>query len=227
MDFYLYILITLSYMVLLVTAFIKKRGKNIRSLTLFLYIVIAGLIVDNLIIAFGKFIGTGPFLENLHLFRYWIHAIVTPTLILFCLGVLRKLGKKGFHSVRAIRITLTFTCILILIEIMTVVTEIELKPVSEYGILHYIPATETEGSHLMIICVSVILLVTWFILYHFTKWKWMLAGAIIMGIGSALPVKVESTAFTNALELLLMISLVATDITFSKKRKHLIHFPCE
>ncbi|WP_163581036.1 hypothetical protein [Gracilibacillus saliphilus] len=217
MDFYLYILITLSYIVLLVVGLIKKRGKNIRSLTFFLYVVIAGLIVDNAIIAFGKFIGTGSFLEKLHLLRYWIHAIVTPTLILFCLGVLRKLGKKGFHSVRAIRITLTFTGVLILIEIMTVVANIELKPVSEYGILHYVAQTEIEGSHLMIICVSVILLVTGFVLYRNTKWKWMLAGAIIMGIGSALPIEVESTAFTNALELLLMISLVATDITFSKK----------
>ena len=217
MDFYLYILITLSYIGLLLVGFIKKRGKNIRSLTFFLYLVIAGLIVDNAIIAFGKFIGTGPFLENLHLLRYWIHAIVTPPLILFCLGVLRKLGKKRFHSIRTMRITLAFTCVLILIEIMTVVAKIELKPVTEYGILHYVPETEIEGSHLMIICVSVILLVTGFILYRITKWKWMLAGSIIMGIGSALPIEVESTAFTNALELLLMISLVATDLTFSKK----------
>ncbi|QGH33336.1 hypothetical protein GI584_04480 [Gracilibacillus salitolerans] len=217
MDFYFYLVFTLSYLILLIVGFVKRREKNIMSLTFFLYLVIVGLIVDNAIIAFGKFIGTDSLLENLHLFRYWTHAVITPTLILFCLGVLQKSGKKYFSTARAIWITFTCTCVLILIEIITVVAVIELKPVLEYGILHYVPVKKTAGSILMIIIVSLILLVTGFLVYIFTSWKWMLVGAIIMGIGSALPIKVESTAFTNALELVLMISLVATDITFSNK----------
>ncbi|SFM33918.1 hypothetical protein SAMN04487943_11420 [Gracilibacillus orientalis] len=219
MDFYFYLVFTLSYLILLIVGFVKRREKNIMSFTVFLYLVIVGLTVDNAIIAFGKWIGTGSLLESLHLFRYWIHALITPTLLLFCLGLLQKSGKKYFSTARAVWITLMCTCVLILIEIITVVAVIELKPVMEYGILHYVPVKEHVGSILMIIMVSLILLVTGFLLYIFTSWKWMLVGTIIMGIGSALPIKVDSTAFTNALELVLMISLVATDITFSNKKQ--------
>lgn len=217
-DFYFYLFFTFAYLLLLVMAILKKRNQHVIGLTSFLYLVLAGLIYDNAIIAFGKYIGTSSLLEHLHLLRYWIHAIITPTLILFCLGVLQKSGKKKYHTTTALLLTFTSTCVLVLIELVTVVAGIELKPVSEYGILHYIPIKESGGS-LMIVTVSVILLITGFLLYRYTRWKWMLVGAIIMGIGSALPIELESTAFTNAMELLLISSLVATEITFSSKTK--------
>ncbi|MDX8046860.1 hypothetical protein SH601_12780 [Gracilibacillus sp. S3-1-1] len=209
MDYYFYVLFTLMYVILLLTGLIKQRELRLTS---FLYVVIVGLIIDNAVIALGNYIGEGNLLEQLHMGRYWIHAIITPTLILFCLGLLQRVGSKKWSSNIAWCIAILLTCILILIEVIAVVLHIELKPLAEYGILHYVPVREPGGAAVMIIAISSILLLTGFLLYRIAKWKWMLLGTLIMAIGSVIPFNIESTAFINGMELLLMISLVATDV---------------
>ncbi|WKA58923.1 hypothetical protein QWY16_01845 [Planococcus shenhongbingii] len=85
MDTLLYFGFTAAYTLILVWAFAKQQSRNFMA---FIYLVLFGLIYDNGIIAIGKFIGEGPLLENLNLLRFWSHAFLTPTLVLFSWGAL-------------------------------------------------------------------------------------------------------------------------------------------
>ncbi|WP_052000936.1 hypothetical protein [Gracilibacillus halophilus] len=61
------------------------------------------------------------------------------------------------------------------------------------------------------------LLIAGFILYRKTKWKWMLIGTVIMGIGSALSSFLPSGAITNGFELFLLFTLALTKIHLEKE----------
>ncbi|WP_040281541.1 hypothetical protein [Tessaracoccus massiliensis] len=52
------------------------------------------------------------------------------------------------------------------------------------------------------------------------KWPWLFVGAVIMTIGSAIELPIESGAITNAFELILLISILATK-AFQDKQEQL------
>lgn len=214
LDLYLYFFFTCAYIFLFVWSLYKKQLFNLSS---FVYLVIIGLIFDNIVVALGRFIGVGTLLENLNYLRYWVHAFVTPTLILFCLSVLQHTGIKWVKSKITLWMTWLYTIILILLEIFTEAWDIQLKPVWEYGVLRYIPAESASGPPIMIIFISITLIATAILLYKYTKWKWMLIGSVIMTIGSAIPFPFNSAASTNGFELFLLITLVITKLHFDKK----------
>jgi len=62
----------------------------------------------------------------------------------------------------------------------------------------------------MVLLVTLILIVASAILWKKTKWPFFFIGAIVMTIGSAVPINVESGAITNAFELFLIFTLVWT-----------------
>ena len=62
----------------------------------------------------------------------------------------------------------------------------------------------------MILLVTLVLIVTSAILWKKTKWPVFFIGAIVMTIGSAVPINVESGAVTNAFELFLLFTLIWT-----------------
>lgn len=212
MDTFLYAFYSAAYIALLIWSLNASPKAHLRSLNSFLYLVLAGLIFDNTVVAVGKFIGEGAFLETLNQLRYWIHAMITPTLVLFSLGILRTAGLRGINNKFSFYIAVVFTSTLILLEMATEVIGLELKPSWQYGVLRYIPAEASGGPPLMIILVTLVLIISGIILWRSTNWPWMFIGALIMTLGSAVQIPVNSSAITNGFELLLAISLVATKI---------------
>lgn len=211
MDTLIYCFITVAYIVLLVWGLIMaSRGGSIWSLRSFVYLVLLGLIVDNSILAMGSLLGEGNLLLNLNLARYWSHALLTPTLVLFTLGVLRTAGVKGMNRPIALYGAVLFTAALIIIELTTETIGMKLAPVREYGVLRYVSAEPAGGPPVMIILVSLVLIVTGFILLRKSSCVWMFVGSVAMALGSVIPFPVQSAAFTNGFELLLLITLVAT-----------------
>ncbi|MCJ1909587.1 hypothetical protein [Planococcus ruber] len=214
MDTLLYFLFTAAYMGLVIGGLRRQRSWNFMS---FIYLVLLGLIYDNGMIALGKFIGEGPLLENLSLLRFWSHAFLTPALVLFSYGALHEAGVEWSRK-RIVGIAAIFyTAALIIAELLLETIGMELMIEKEYGVLRYVSADPASGPPIMVLLVSVVLLAAGAILWKRRGWKWMLVGAVVMTIGSAVPIPVESSAATNAFELFLLAALVSTKVHLERR----------
>ncbi|UJF27278.1 hypothetical protein [Planococcus sp. 107-1] len=215
MDTILYFLFTAAYIGLVIWGLSRQRSWNFMS---FIYLVLLGLIYDNGMIALGKFIGEGPLLENLSLLRFWSHALLTPTLVLFSYGTLREAGVEWSRK-RIIGVAvILYTVALIGIELLFETVGMELAVEKEYGVLRYVSADPASGPPIMVLLVSVVLIAAGAVLWKKRGWKWMLVGAVVMTIGSAVPIPVDSSAATNAFELFLLTTLVWTKVHLERRR---------
>lgn len=206
MDFYIYILLLIGYAALPFFGLISKHHFPYANV---LFIVTFGLIYDNLILAFGRFIGESALLESLSICRYWLHAFVTPTLVLFSYGVIRQTAlhwakARTFHFVAWI-----YMLLLILIELITVSLQLKITPVFEYGVLHYVHETDTGIPYMIVGTVLSVLLAS-IIVWWKEGLKWMLIGTIVIIIGNAIPLPFSGSAKMNVFEFLFIASLWGT-----------------
>ena len=212
MDFWIYSIITFAYIILLFVM-ITHMSRTTRWLhyPILLVFVALGLAYDNGIIAAGNAFDQGKLLIMLNSLRFWIHAIVTPGLILVGYYILRRSGA-AFASRAYIRFSawiLTFVFILYQIFIHTLHEVNNLQLVQENGVLRY-TAEGTSGPPIMVIVVGFVLLIIGIILIFLQKWVWMFIGTSLLFIGQMVPLPFESSAATNIFELILIISLWAT-----------------
>ncbi|MBT2681241.1 hypothetical protein J7E38_19820 [Bacillus sp. ISL-35] len=217
MDPYIYALYSLIYLILFLwglKASIKYgffRWMNVLLLVTF------GLVYDNLILAFGSMIGEGSFLKNMNLLRFWFHALFTPLLIMFSWAAASETATSWLKGRGGLLVAGFLTLAMVISELVQNTIGLKLEPDHSYGVLSY----ESSGSHgppIMIIGVTAALLIAGITLWKKRKWKWMAIGVILMGIGSAVPIPLESDAATNGFELILLISLWATQ-TFLEKNQ--------
>ena len=210
MDTIFYLFFTAAYIGLFIWGLIGIKKKDVFKWTSFVYLIILARIYDNGIIGIGRWIGEGDLLETLNLLRFWTHAFLTPLLVLFAVGTLKESGiawaQKKWLTISAI----IYTLILIGIEIWLEASQLTLKAEEEYGVLRYVSTEEASGPPIMILLVTLVLIVTSAILWKKTKWPVFFIGAIVMTIGSAVPINVESGAVTNAFELFLLFTLIWT-----------------
>ncbi len=206
---FLYLFLGFSYLCLFIWGIFLARKSGLLQLTHLLLLVIIGLIYDNLIIAIGKFIGEGNVLERLSYVRFLLHALFTPTLILFAFGICKRLGLPwSKKTIWKIVFSLT-TLGLILYELLASVSGLELEPNWEDGILTYTSNGHSD-SPIMVIIVTVILGIIGFILTRKFHFPWLLLGTIIMISGGILTIWIKNSSIMNLLELLLMIALLIT-----------------
>jgi hypothetical protein len=216
MDPYIYGLYSLAYLFLFLWGLKLSIKNGFFSWLNALLLVTFGLIYDNLVLAMGSLIGEGPFLEGLNGMRYWFHAFFTPLLILFSWTAIRMTGIHWLKERTGFILAGVLTVAMIIAELVQNTLGLKLESARNYGVLSY----EAAGSHgppIMIIGVTIVLLIAGIILWKKLKWKWMAAGVILMGIGSAVPIPIESDAATNGFELILLISLWATKAFLEKK----------
>ncbi|UOQ49690.1 hypothetical protein MUN88_06315 [Gracilibacillus caseinilyticus] len=217
MDSYVYLLYTVIYAALFIYGLLYTPTARIWSWCSFLFLVMVGLVFDNAVIALGKFIGEGPILENLNLLRYWSHALFTPTLVLYCFGILQIKGRLRTILFVAF---LAVTICLILFEIRFEVLHLSLQPQWEYGVLRYAPIEDSNGPPLMILIVTMVLLITGLVIWMRRHWPWMFAGVLLMAMGSIVKIPINSSAITNGFELILIITLFLTKTTLENKSKY-------
>ncbi|MFD1173347.1 hypothetical protein [Oceanobacillus picturae] len=216
MDTFFYALFTIAYAVLLAWSLSETPVRFRWSLRSFVHLVIIGLIFDNAVIASGKFIGEGEFLAFLNEMRYWFHAFITPTLVLYALGLLRLTNEKWRRSRLALGSFLLITAGLIVYEIQAGILNKTLEPVWEYGVLRYNTVESSSGPPIMILLVMAVLLVTSIILWKLTKWPWMFGALCIILVLNVIAFDFASSAVTNGFELLLMLLLVVTKRHYEK-----------
>ncbi|SEJ50601.1 hypothetical protein SAMN04488127_2026 [Bhargavaea ginsengi] len=214
MDPYIFGAFALAYLGLLVWVLKKQRFWTLMSV---IAAVALALVYDNGILAVGILIGEGALLEGLSLARFWLHALVTPTLILFSLGAMRQAGIGWAQKGWAALLFWAAAIAAVVIEFVTVLSDLKLEKDESYGVLSYSSAEEASGPPAMILIVLAALLVAGL----FLAWKagswWMLAGTIAMTIGSMFNPDIPSEAATNLFELILIASLAVTKVKLEHK----------
>jgi hypothetical protein len=220
MDTYLYFLYAALYAVLLIWGISGIRKTDVRKWTSVIYIVILPLIYDNLILATGKWIGEGELLESLNFARFCLHALITPLLVMYSVGTLRESGIEWAQKKWLVLVGLFYTVGLIVLEFATEVFGLELEVVKEYGVVSYSNVEEATGPPIMVLLVTLVLIVASAILWKKTIWPMFFIGAVVMTIGSAIPLNIESGAVTNAFELFLIFTLIWTKRKLIAKQLH-------
>lgn len=215
MDTFLYFFFVAAYIGLLIWGLKNQKTWNMMSLV---FLIILGLIYDNGIIALGRFIGEGTLLEVLSIPRFWTHALLTPLLVLFSWGALNWAGVKWVKKRAFLAGAILYTLALIVIEIILETSNLYLEIAKEYGVLRYVSAEPASGPPIMVLLLIVVLIFTGALVWKKAAWKWMLIGSVVMIIGSAVPIPVESSAATNAFELFLLFMLVWTKVHLESAR---------
>ena len=210
MDTYLYLIFATLYAGLLIMMLLSLKQSGIGVLSNVLILVILPLIYDNAILGIGKWIGEGEVLKNLNIARFWLHALLTPLLILFSLDVLKRAGVEWANKTSTLLFAIAYTLIAFLVELFTVVWDLTLKVEEKHGILSYTAANSPSGPPIMIILVTLALLVSSIILWKRTGWFWMFVGVALMLVGGMIDIPIKSGAITNAFELILLTFLVFT-----------------
>jgi len=208
MESLLYIILALIYLVFLIIGLRIAFRLGYWTNSNFLLFIIAALIYDNLIIACGKFIGEGALLESLNLLRYWLHGIVTPTIIIYSWDVIIRTG--AFHAKRKVLETLAYllTLGLIIFEITHVIGT-NIKPKWDHGTLVYEPES-MPTMPIMLIITTVILLIAGIIIWKKQGWKTLFIGVLLMGIVNIIIIWFKNPIVMNSSELVLMIALFMT-----------------
>ena len=218
MDTYLYFLYAALYTILLIWGVYGISKQDLARWTSVIYMVIVTLIYDNLLLATAKWIGEGAFLESLNFSRFYLHALITPLLVMYSVGTLRESGIEWAKKKWLVLIGILYTVGLIVVEFSIEVFGLELEVVKEYGVISYSNVEEATGPPIMVLLVTLILIVASAILWKKTKWPVFFIGAVIMTIGSAVPINVESGAVTNAFELFLIVTLIWTKRRLIRKQ---------
>lgn len=164
---------------------------------------------DNTVLATGKYLGESALLEGLSLGRYWIHALVTPLLVIWAWHVIARTAAAWAQTRWAAVVAVAATVTLIVLE-LTHVVGIDLETEREYGVLSYSAAAPAAGPTLMVLLLSLALLVAGFLVWRRQKRVWLLVATLLMVVESAVPIPVNSGAVTNAVELILLTSILAT-----------------
>ncbi|WP_010097388.1 hypothetical protein [Ornithinibacillus scapharcae] len=207
MNTFVYFFLGFGYLFLLLWSISLTRKEKHLKLSNIILLVIIGLIYDNFIIALGSCIGEGSLLENLSYPRYWLHALFTPTLILFawsiCMEAEISLAKKTFVKVIAFLLTLC----LIGYELFTSVIGIELSANWENGLLTYESSSQSMNG-VMVIVVTTVLVGVGFILWRRLHFPWLFIGTLLMIFGSGIGLWMKDFPVMNILEFILLFSLV-------------------
>ena len=219
MDSYIFGLFAIAYIAVLIWGIVKHE----KTASAILFVVILALVYDNTILAVGHLIGEGEMLKAFNYGRFLLHAVFTPLLILFSIFVLKEANIRFAHKVWVMYVFSGLTVAAMIAEYFFQLKHLTLKVEKAYGVVSYTSADSASGPPIMIILVVAAILIAGIILAWKRKWWWMLIGTVVMGVGSALSLLIESNSIPNLLELTLIVSLMLTAIHFSKSAKHEPH----
>lgn len=173
-----YVLVALCQAVFLVLM-IKLFRTSKHWYPLFPLIILCGIIYDNLIIGFGSFIGEGEILKALNTPRFIIHALFTPTLIIFAFGVAKRVGISWAQS----KLMHSLFCLLALAMIVLgsyhEIIHLDMIPKAEDGTLRYINAS-MQGPPIPPIVTIIVAMIVGISVWIKAKFPWYFVGSFLM-----------------------------------------------
>lgn len=199
----------IGYSCLLIWVVFLAKKVGVFNLMNVLLLVIFGLVYDNLIMAFATFIGEGNVLQLLSYIRYWLHALFTPTLILYAFAVSFRAGlpwaKKTYWKAFAYLLTSG----LILYELLTSVKGLKLEPHWKNGVLSY-ESVGQSVTPVMVMVITLILVIVGFLFIVQYRFIWLFIGTLVMIVGGIIAAWTKSSLMMNGAEFLFIISLLFT-----------------
>ncbi len=155
------------------------RSKRL-SYALLLFIVLAGLTYDVLVILLGRFLGEGTLLQALNAGRFMIHGLVTPVMIIFGFGVLRHAGVGWAQSRTNHIIVCLFATLLIAFGVYQDILSLELHSRLVLDVLRYVNEGGLKGPPIPSLLTIIFLIGAGLSLWRHTGWKWLAVGSILM-----------------------------------------------
>jgi len=216
-DQFIFLFLGLGYTGLFLWGIFLVRKRGLFQLSNVLLLVIFGLMYNNFLIGFGNSIGGGNLLETLSYGRFWLHALFTPTLILFAWSIYDSMNLNGNKNTVWKTLAYLITVILIIYEFLSTINNLNLKPHWENSILTYISTSESNNSF-MVMIVTLIIGFVGFILMRKAHFPWLLYGTIVMVLGGILAIWIKHSAIMNIFEFIFIISLMVTKQHVINKR---------
>lgn len=183
--------------------------------SLLVALVAFGLVYDNGIVAIGRLIGEGTLLESLNLPRFWIHALITPLLIIAAVGLARRLGAPWAQRRWVHGAFCSLATALILYGLLFELVGLELTTGREGDALRYSAIESTPP--IPSIAAIVVLIVVGATLAR-RGGAWMGAGAAIMFAAAAVPSLPLLVANLGEVALIVGLGLTATRPTPEERR---------
>lgn len=180
--------------------------------TLLVTIVIIGLFYDNFMIAAGSFIGEGDLLKGLNAWRFYIHAIITPTLMIYAWSVAKQSGIKWAQQPIALIGFAILTVLMIALGASVDIFDLSLVPEVEAGTLRYTNA-HMSGPPIPAIVTIIALIVVGAFIWRQKKWYVLCVGAIIMFVFAGAGASI--LLLSNIGEVMLAGTIVCTDLSMN------------
>ncbi len=179
----------LTVMYLMFTAlflFLIWQSSQIKknNYVLLLWLVLAGLAYDCLVIGVARFVGEGGLLKVLNAGRFYVHALLTPTMMIFAFGVLRKAGVKWAQGKTAHIILCVITTLLIALGTYSDILQLDLQTKTVADTLRYVNEGGLKGPPIPAILAIIFLIVAGISLWRTTGWMWLAIGGILMFIAA-------------------------------------------
>ena len=211
-------LITAGLMLFLFVKMMQLSRQNKSIWTMAAASVVFGLIWDNFVLGLGRFLGEGDLLKTLSYPRFWLHALLTPLMIMFVWYLLRRDGVKWAQGMTAYAIFGTLTLLAIAIGVNDEMIKLNLAFAPGADIVRYRNAA-SSGPPIPAILAVLVVIFGGVILWVRHKWWGLAVGAATMFIftaaGSRLP-----GVFANLGELTLVLGCY-----FADKRMKGIYVP--
>lgn len=164
-----------------------------------------GLTYDNVVVAFGRFIGYGPTLYAINLPRFWIHALLTPMIIVAAAIVVGRLGVRLRLWVRIAG--LIGVLALIAVGVVEVIATFDLQPESAGDAVRYVNVA-AHGPPVPAIATVLAVIGLGGAAWRVAGERWLCLGALVMMIAAGAG---ASTLWVGNLgELVLFAALVVT-----------------
>jgi hypothetical protein len=180
-------MLTLLYFIFSVLfVFLVWQLLNIKKnyYVLILLFVLAGLFYDVFIIGIGSLVGEGDFLKTLNTGRFYVHALLTPTMMIFGFGVLRKAGVKWAQGKTAHMIVCVITTLLIGLGAFSDILRLDLHAKAVADTLRYVNEGGIKGPPIPAILTIIFLMIAGISIWRNTGWKWLAIGGIVMFIAA-------------------------------------------
>lgn len=223
MYIWLYSILVISYIILFIWGIFLirserkiKRGNRYDETVVILF-VIFGLLYDNIIILFGSTIGEGSTLQFLSYIRFWMHALITPTLILFIWRISEQLNINFATKLWSKILAYLLTIGLVIYELIMSVFPLKLKATYEHSLLQYEPVANQQP--IMVIVITAVLALIGIILIVKFRVYSLFVGTLLITLGALFAIPFGN-AIMNLFELFLLISLLITknyQIKFCRK----------